>query len=256
MANTLAAGLSAGLSGFCFWSHDIGGFSGQPEPELMLSWAFMGAFSSHSRVHGLPPREPWHFDKNFLNTFKRIIKTRYQLLPYIIAQAYQSCECGLPMIRPTFLQHENDPTCWALQDQYMFGESLMIAPVFAANTERRQVYLPKGKWFNFFTAEHLDGPGWHDISVSEIKGIVLVKSGCILPMVDPADSTGEIDWSSLTLAIYATEETQISGPYFDGLKVSELSVSRTAHDKWQSANHARNDNIKLNPIPYGKRPTN
>ncbi|MEM7552102.1 MAG: alpha-xylosidase, partial [Bacteroidota bacterium] len=103
MASTLRAGLSLGLSGFTYWSHDIGGFSSPPEPDLFLRWAFFGLFSSHSRVHGLPPKEPWHLGEEVVSVFRKMVEIRYRLIPFLYTQAVLSSRRGLPMIRPIFM---------------------------------------------------------------------------------------------------------------------------------------------------------
>src|SRR6185437_2066562 len=128
MAGSLRGGLSLGLSGFSFWSHDIGGFSGAPEEALFKRWMFFGMFTSHSRVHGFPPREPWEFSEEFLKVFRKMVEMRYRLMPYIFTQAFTASQNGWPMLKAMFLNYADDPTTWTLEDQFMFGEDLLIAP--------------------------------------------------------------------------------------------------------------------------------
>src|SRR5581483_10015611 len=97
-------GLSFGLSGFTFWSHDIGGFAQKPSEDLYRRWTAFGMLSSHSRCHGTPPREPWEYSPQFLDEFRRMDDLRYRLLPYIYAQAKDSTDRGLPMVRALFIE--------------------------------------------------------------------------------------------------------------------------------------------------------
>ena len=135
MAATLRAGLSFGLSGFTFWSHDAGGFVGKPPRDLYRRWLPFSALSSHTRCHGAPPREPWEYDEAFTDDFRRAIEMRYRLMPYIYAQAKDSSDHGYPLLRALFFEFPDDPTSWLIEDEYMLGSDLLVAPLF---TEGRQ----------------------------------------------------------------------------------------------------------------------
>lgn len=202
MAGSLRGGLSLGLSGFSFWSHDIGGFSGSPKEELFLRWTFFGIFTSHSRVHGFPPREPWEFSKEFSDLFRKMIELRYRLMPYIFTQAALASENGLPLLKAMLLNYPGDPTVWELQDQYMFGDDMLIAPLLEENVSERKVYLPEGKWIDYQTRKIYEGNQWVDIKAGELPGIVLVKNGVVLPHVLLAQSTAFIDWTKIELIIF------------------------------------------------------
>lgn len=225
MASTLRAGLSLGLSGFSLWSHDIGGFSGKPDPELFLRWAFFGMLSSHSRVHGLPPREPWFFDDDFINSFRKIVEFKYQLLPYIHTQASLSCTHGLPLIRPLFIHYPDDPTTWTIEDQYLLGDALLVAPLFKSNTNSRKVYIPEGVWFDYQTNLKYSGPGWHEINSSELPGILLVKSGSVLTHIEIHQSIQEVNWNTLILTCYSDNETTLTCKYIH----PETQLTETIH---------------------------
>ena len=166
MAATLRGGLSFGLSGFTFWSHDLGGFVKTPSEDLYLRWFAFGMFTSHARCHGNPPREPWDFSEPFMNEFRRLVKIRAKLMPYILGQARASCENGWPMIRSLFFEFPEDKTAWHIEDEYMFGDSLLVAPLLEDNAKRRQVYLPHSEteWTDYFSGEKYSGGKWHEIS--------------------------------------------------------------------------------------------
>ncbi len=244
MAGTLRGGLSLGLSGFSFWSHDIGGFSGSPKEELFKRWAFFGMFTSHSRVHGFPPREPWEFSDEFLKLFRMMVEMRYRLMPYIFTQAFIASQNGWPMLKAMFLNYADDPTTWTLEDQFMFGEDLLIAPIMEENCIQRKVYLPKGKWINYLTNEVYDGLQWIDIKTGELPGIVLVKNGSVIPHIALAQSTEFMDWENIELVIFDTENTSIKGFFYHpALKIHPVELI-CKNGKWKVASFS-DTKIKL-----------
>ena len=145
MASTLRGGLSFGLSGFTFWSHDIGGFMGKTTEDLYARWLPFGMLTSHSRSHGFPPREPWEFGEAFTNAFRRAVEMRYRLMPYIYAQAKDSSARGLPMLRALFVEFPEDAGSWSVEDEYLFGSDILVAPLLETGTKGRDVYLPPGQ---------------------------------------------------------------------------------------------------------------
>jgi len=233
MAGSLRGGLSLGLSGFSFWSHDIGGFSGAPEEELFKRWTFFGMFTSHSRVHGFPPREPWEFSDEFLKIFRKMVEMRYKLMPYIFSQAYIASQNGWQMLKAMFLNYPHDPTTWSLQDQFMFGDDFLIAPIMEENTFERKVYLPKGKWINYLTCEVYEGAQWVEIKTTELPGIVLVRSGSVIPHIALAQSTEFMDWENIELVVFETDSKNIKGFYYDPeLKIHEVELIGK-NGKWE-----------------------
>lgn len=205
MAATLRGGLSFGLSGFSFWSHDIGGFVTKSPENLYRRWTPFGMLTSHVRSHGNPPTEPWEYSKEFLKDFRNADNLRYQLMPYIYAQAKESSQKGLPMMRALFVEYPNDPGSWLVDNEYLFGSSMLVAPLFEEVTER-DVYLPEGTWIDYQTKKIYQG-GWHKIKAGSIPIIVLVKDGSAIPHIALAQSTKDMDWSKLTLKVFATDKT-------------------------------------------------
>ena len=204
MAASLRAGLSMGLSGFTYWSHDIGGFVDPAPRELYRRWTPFGALTSHTRTHGAPPREPWEYDEELVVDFRNAMNLRYSLMPYIYGQSVDASNRGLPMMRALFIEYPNDPTSWLIEDQYLFGSDLLVAPLFS-DDETRPVYLPPGEWIDYQSGDSYAGARWHEITAGEIPIILLVRSGAAIPHVAVAQHTGEIDWSNVELRVFGDE---------------------------------------------------
>lgn len=158
MAETLRGGLSLSASGFAFWSHDMAGFEGtKPQNELFSRWAAFGLFSSHSRLHGSSSyRVPWLYGDDAVRTTAKMVRAKCRLMPYIYAQSVLAHETGIPVMRLMILEFPDDPTAAYLDKQYMFGDNLLVAPVFHNTTAT--YYIPEGKWTCFWTGEVVEGP--------------------------------------------------------------------------------------------------
>ena len=210
MQGSLRSGLSLGLSGFCFWSNDIGGFVTETPEELYRRWLPFGFLVSHSRVHGAPPTEPWYYGKEFTDYFRKCAAMKYELMPYVYAQAKQCTEEGLPMMRALLLEYPNDPGAWLIEDEYMFGNNILVAPILEAK-DSRDVYLPgQERWIDYQTGE-IYNPGWNHIECGELPIIMLVKDGSAIPHVALAERTDQIDWNNITWKKYLANKTQAEG---------------------------------------------
>ncbi len=200
MAGSLKGGLHLGISGFGFWSHDVPGFfslpdsmSTKPDDDIYVRWTQFGVFSSHLRYHGTHPREPYEFP-NVCDIVREWLKLRYALIPYIAQQGTKLLETGFPMLCPLLMRHNEEKICWHIDDEYYFGEEFLVAPILSREGVR-DVYLPVGKWVNFWTGECLDGG-------REIKNInsdlahmpIFVKFGASLPVYpEYVSCTDEMD---------------------------------------------------------------
>ncbi len=186
LAGTLRGALSVGMSGIPFFSHDIGGFLGLPTDELYVRWAQLGLFSSHSRCHGAGDhthREPWAFSQEACDIFRFYDKLRYSLMPYIYEEAEKCTHTGLPMMRALYLEYPEDINVQHIDDQYMFGDQLLIAPVLKplSKTNLRRVYLPKGVWYDYFTHQRIESTGmWIQREVDLKTMPIYVKEGTTL----------------------------------------------------------------------------
>ena len=129
MLGDLRGGLSFGLSGFSFWSHDMGGFVTKSPDDLYRRWLPFGFLSSHTRAHGAPPTEPWLISESFTKAFRQSAEMKYKLMPYVYAQAKDCSERGLPMVRALLVEFPDDPGAWFVEDEYMFGSQILVAPM-------------------------------------------------------------------------------------------------------------------------------
>jgi alpha-D-xyloside xylohydrolase len=210
MKATLRGGLSMGLSGFTFWSHDVGGFTLTTPEDLYRRWVPFGVLSSHTRSHGHPPKEPWGYSKAFMDGFRDALNMRYEIMPYIYAQSKQSAENGLPMMRATFVEFPDDPGAWRLDDQYLFGSDILVAPLFE-DVKSRDVYLPGNiKWIDYQNGK-VYNPGWNRIEAGKIPVIMLVRDGAVIPHVKLAQSTQNIDWSEIELKVFSAVASKATG---------------------------------------------
>ena len=209
LAGSLKGGLHFGLSGFAFWSHDVPGFHSVPNfmntrlsEDVYVRWTQFGVFSSHLRYHGSFKREPWHYP-TIAPIVKDWLNLRYRLMPYILQEAEKTTRSGYPMLRAMYLMHPDDLVCRHIDDQYYFGDDFLVAPVMNSQGVR-SVYLPEGKWVNFFTKETFEGPCWlKDIQVPLEEMPVYVRQGASIPMYPQAVAcTDEMDMSKAINVVF------------------------------------------------------
>ena len=184
MAESLRGGLSLTSCGFAFWSHDIGGFEGNPPPAVYKRWIQFGLLSSHSRLHGSSSyRVPWLVDEESCDVLRAFTQLKHRLMPYLYAKAIEACDTGLPMMRAMVLQHPHDPACAALDRQYQLGEALLVAPVFTDNGEV-DFYLPDtgaGGWTHLLSGDVKAGGRWHREQHGFMSLPLYVAAGTVLP---------------------------------------------------------------------------
>jgi alpha-glucosidase len=177
--------LNLGLSGIPFVGPDIGGFSGSPEAELYVRWfqlaTFLPFFRTHSAVN-TSRREPWTFGEPYVTIIRESLNLRYKLLPYLCTLAWCANQYGHPMVRPLFWHDVKDPGLWAIDDAFLLGENLLVAPILEERVSSRKVVLPKGNWYNFSDDTLLGGPGEVELEASLERIPLLVRAGCVLPM--------------------------------------------------------------------------
>ncbi|KAK0625118.1 glycosyl hydrolases family 31-domain-containing protein [Bombardia bombarda] len=242
MAESIRGGLSLGLSGFAFWSVDIGGFEGYPAPWIYKRWVAFGLLCSHSRLHGSNSyRVPWTVDEDDKGdegcsaTLAKWTHLKARLMPYIFAQAQDSIRRGLPLsLRAMCIEFPEDPTSWTLDSQFMLGESLLVAPVFEEDGDV-QFYLPKGRWTNFFTGEVKSGPGWAEERHSFATLPLYVREGTLLVLGREGERRTVYDYTEAVevRTYFAVEGTKAVLVDSEGAEVGVLEVGKGGEVKGQ-----------------------
>lgn len=208
MAETLRAGLSMSHSGFGFWSHDISGFEQTAPADVYKRWAAFGLLSSHSRLHGSSSyRVPWLFDEESCDVVRKFTRLKCRLMPYLYGAAVEAHEHGTPMMRPMMLEFPDDPACDTLDRQYMMGESLLVAPVFHADSHV-DYYLPDGQWTSLLDGRKVQGGHWQKETHDFLSLPLMVRPGTVLPM-GKHDDRPDYDYTDgLELHVYQLAEGQ------------------------------------------------
>ena len=213
IANIQCQRLSA--SGVSFCGSDVGGFIGTPSAELYVRWIQMAVFHPFFRTHSSGDhgnKEPWIFDKEYTDIIRRYIELRYELIPYIYTTFWKYSTKGFPMIRSLNLVVPDNPEVSYREEEFMFGDHLLVVPVSEENTK---IYLPKGIWFNYWTGKKSEGG--KEIEVETPLDIipVFVKSGAIIPKQPVMQYVDEFQYDQLTLDIYHSEEENLVEIYED-----------------------------------------
>nr|WP_312291455.1 alpha-xylosidase [Clostridium chromiireducens] len=184
MAESLRGGLSLCMSGFGFWSHDIGGFESTATADVYKRWVAFGLLSSHSRLHGSSSyRVPWLYDEEACDVVRFFTKLKCSIMPYLYNAANDAALIGTPVMRAMILEFQNDLACNYLDKQYMLGDSILVAPIFNEEGEANY-YLPEGTWTNFISGKKYEGGRWikeiHDYSSVPmmVKENSLIAVGC------------------------------------------------------------------------------
>jgi alpha-D-xyloside xylohydrolase len=205
MAESLRGGLSLALSGFGFWSHDIGGFEGTPDPAIFKRWIPFGLLSSHSRLHGNESyRVPWTVDEESVDVLRTFTNLKMRLMPYLYDAAVTAHEHGVPMMRPMVLEFPDDLGCRNLDRQYMLGARILVAPVFSAEGET-PYYLPAGRWTHLQTGVVVDGGRWVHDRCDFLSIPVYVRPNTVLATGTHDDRPDYTYADGVTLNVYELE---------------------------------------------------
>ena len=194
-----------GLSGLAFVGSDIGGFAGVPSAELYTRWLQAGVFYPFMRTHttlGTPDQEPWSFGTVHEAINRSAIELRYRLLPHIYNVMAESSTTGLPAMRPLVLEYPDDRRTWGLDDEFMFGRDLLLAPVLQEAERVREVYLPKGEWFDFWTGRRYDGGSSARIPVTLESIPIFVRGGAFVFSQPVVQHTGEMAGKPLEVQVF------------------------------------------------------
>ncbi|MEV8565002.1 alpha-xylosidase [Streptomyces sp. NPDC051322] len=227
MAESLRGGLSLSLSGFGFWSHDIGGFEGTPDPAVFKRWLAFGLLSSHSRLHGnVSYRVPWEFGTEAVDVARQFTLLKHRLMPYLYGAAAEAHRTGVPVMRPMLLEFPGDPSAVPLDRQYMLGPDLLVAPVFTTEGDV-DYYLPEGTWTHLLTGEQVTGPVWRHERHGFDSLPLYVRPGAVLPW-GADDQRPDGDWlAELTLRVFQPSgPVEVTVPDHAGAPAARFRVAR------------------------------
>ena len=185
LRTSIASMLGIGLSGVPYTGSDIGGFSGAPDDELFLRWFQMAAFTPFFRIHSAlmtPRREPWEFEDATLDGIRSILNLRYALLPYIYTLAREASQSGFPLMRPMFWIDPTDSSLWDIDDQFLLGDSVLVAPIVETGATSRKVHLPEGNWFDFRDDQRHEGNQTISTEAALQSIPLFIRGGAVLPM--------------------------------------------------------------------------
>lgn len=206
MAESLRGGLSLCMSGFGFWSHDIGGFESTSTPDVYKRWAAFGLLSSHSRLHGsFSYRVPWLYDEEAVDVVRYFTKLKCSIMPYLFKISKDAHAKGIPVMRSMILEFQDDPNCNYIDRQYMLGDSLLVAPIFNDRGEALY-YLPEGTWTNFLTGERVSGGRWIKEKHGYLSIPLMVRPNSIIA-VGSENTKPDYDFAdNVTLNVYELQE--------------------------------------------------
>ncbi|MFH6962987.1 glycoside hydrolase family 31 protein [Flavobacterium plurextorum] len=206
------------ISGMGFTGSDIGGFAEQPTGELYARWIQLGVFHPFCRTHSSGDhgnQEPWAFDEEVINITRKFVSLRYQLLPYLYTMFWQYIEEGIPMLKPLVYFDQDDTQTHYRNDEFIFGNQILVCPILEPNAVGRRMYIPRGEWYNYWTNEFSVGGRevWIDTKFDEIP--VFVKAGAVIPKYPVQQYVGELEFDELTLDVYYKNGKEKSVVYED-----------------------------------------
>ncbi|MFI3322098.1 MAG: glycoside hydrolase family 31 protein [Rikenellaceae bacterium] len=218
----IPAGLNLMMAGIPYWTTDIGGFfrdktslnktydnqyTNKEYIELLTRWFQFGTFNPIFRLHGFKSNtEIWNYTPEFEAIARKFIDIRYQLIPYIYSASWNVTKNGRLMMSPLVYQYPDDKATWAIKDQFMLGESILVNPVIEYKARSRKLYLPKGEWYDYWTNELIEGGRWIEAK-AELESLPLyVKAGSIIPMSEKVQHSSEQLGKPITLKIYPNKD--------------------------------------------------
>jgi len=229
MAESLRGGLSLGLCGFGFWSHDIGGFEGTPPVAVYKRWIAFGLMSSHSRLHGSSSyRVPWNYDEEACDVLRFFTKLKCRLMPYLFAKAVEAHAEGIPVMRAMILEFPGDPASDTLERQYMLGDALLVAPVLSEDGTV-DFFLPEGVWTHLVTGEARQGGRWHRQTCGFLEMPVYVRPGRIVALGSTDDRPDYPYAEGVTFRVCALAdgaEASATVPDLRGKTAARITVRR------------------------------
>ena len=208
--------MNLGLSGVAFAGADVGGFSSDATPELLIRWTQVGAFMPYFRNHSVQEsifQEPWVFGAETLASVKKYIEVRYQFMPYIYTLFAEAEKTGLPVVRPLVMEYPTDPKTFNCSDQFILGANVLVAPILRPGQTVRSVYLPAGTWYDFWSNEQYDGGQYILVDADLDTMPIFVKAGTVLPLGSAVKNTKEIQ--NVMLMVYPNANGTASGELYE-----------------------------------------
>lgn len=245
------------ISGMGFTGSDIGGFAEQPSGELYARWIQLGVFHPFCRTHSSGDhgdQEPWAFDEEVIDITRKFVNLRYQLLPYLYTMFWQYIEEGIPMLKPLVYFDQEDTQTHYRNDEFIFGNQILVCPILEPNAVGRRMYLPRGIWYNYWTNEQVRGGKeiWVDTKFDQIP--IFVKAGAVIPKYPVQQYVGELDFEELTLDVYYKEGKEKSVVYEDAQDGYDYKKGRYSFLSFQATGKEKELNIQLHK--EGKYDTN
>ncbi len=206
------------MSGFSFAGSDIGGFAEQPQGELFARWIQLGVFHAFCRVHSSGDhgdQEPWVFGEEITDIVRKFVELRYQLLPYLYTAFWKYLNDGTPILKSLVLYDQEDHGTHYRSDEFVYGDQVLVCPIQEPNAKGRRMYIPKGKWYNFWTNEVVEGGKemWVDADLDSMP--IFIKEGAVIPKYPVQQYVGEKDFDEITLDIYYKKGKEASKLYDD-----------------------------------------
>ena len=212
LRNVMQLVMNMGLSGIAFTGPDTGGFAGSPDAELLIRWNQLSAFTPFFRNHtasGTDDQEPWMFGETCERISRAFIELRYHLLPYHYTAFWQSAQRGMPMMRPLLLAFQQDPHTATIDDQFMYGDAFMVAPIVHPHSTSRRVYIPRGRWYDFWEGSLTAGPQITRLQAPLDRIPLLVRAGSVIPAWPVMQSTAELPVDRLIVHVYPGQGTSL-----------------------------------------------
>tara|TARA_B110000240_G_scaffold198152_1_gene256791 strand:- start:616 stop:3021 length:2406 start_codon:yes stop_codon:yes gene_type:complete len=210
------------MSGFSFAGSDIGGFAEQPQGELFARWIQLGVFHAFCRVHSSGDhgdQEPWVFGEEITDIVRKFVEIRYQLLPYLYTAFWNHIDKGTPILKSLVLFDQEDIHTHYRSDEFVYGEHILVCPILEPNAKGRRMYVPRGKWYNFWTDEVVKGGKeiWVDADLDNMP--IFIKEGAVIPKYPVQQYVGEKKFDEVTLDVYykhGKEKSQLYDDAHDG----------------------------------------
>ena len=248
--------LGLGVSGFPFVGSDIGGFVRMPSAELCTRWLQMGVFYPFMRMHteiATPDKEPWSFGWQYEKINKRAIELRYELLPYIYNEMQQASVTGVPALRPLFLEYPHVENTATIEDEFLFGSDLLVAPVLWEGIDTRTVYLPPGEWFDYWTGKRYSGNTTIQIPVTIDSIPMFVRGGGFIFRQPVVQNTGQMPGNPLHVLITPAAQSE-STLYEDDGKSLQYQKGEFMKRKFQLIQNDQSTIVEISEPEGSYRP--